>query len=457
MKAPDTSRTGTDTSEAPPARSGPGTSATDAALALLRTGLDAATAASLEACVRCNLCAESCHVFLTDREAASAPAAKVQQVARLYRRHRTASGALLPRLTGARALDDAALAELVEGSFGRCSQCGRCTLNCAVGLDPAAAIRFGRALVAAAGLVPAGITANVTAALETGNSMRIGADDVRETIAWLEDDLRSTTGDPSLSLPVDRRGARVLYALNPREIKFFPLSISAAGALFHAAGESWTLSSTDFDITNYGYFAADRAAAGEIARHLYARAEALGVRTLVVAECGHGYRSLRWEGPEYLRRTLPFEIRSFVEVLDDWLTAGRIRLDPAKNAERVTLHDPCNLVRNGGVIEPQRRVLRAAARDFVEMTPNREKNYCCGGGGGLLAASEFTARRIATGRVKAEQIRRTGARVVVSPCHNCIDQLMELNRHYALGVEVRTLAEVAADALVTSPPAGTSL
>ena len=451
--APEGSGTGSDTSEARPARSRPGTSATTGALALLQTGLDAATAASLEACVRCNLCAESCHVFLTDREAASAPAAKVQQVARLYRRHRTASGALLPRLTGARALDDAALTELVEGAFGRCTQCGRCTLNCAVGLDPAAAIRFGRALTAAAGLAPAGIRASIAAALESGNSMRLGADDVRETIAWLEEDLRTTTGDASISLPIDRRGAHVLYALNPRELKFFPLSISAAGQLFHAAGERWTLTSTDFDITNYGFFAADRDAARDIARRVIERAEDLGVETLVVAECGHGYRSLRWEAPEWLRRPLPFRIRSFVEVLDDYVTSGRIRLDPSRNAARVTLHDPCNLVRNGGVIEPQRRVLRAAAQDFVEMTPNREKNYCCGGGGGLLAASEFTARRIATGRVKAEQIRRTGARVVVSPCHNCIDQLMELNRHYALGVEVRTLAEVAADALMTSPDA----
>jgi Fe-S oxidoreductase len=132
----------------------------------------------------------------------------------------------------------------------------------------------------------------------------------------------------------------------------------------------------------------------------------------------------------------------------DYLAGGRLRLDPGKNPERVTLHDPCNLVRNGGVIEEQRVLLRAAAKDFVEMTPNREDNYCCGGGGGILAASEHTARRIEAGRIKADQIRATGAKVVASPCHNCIDQLMELNRAYKLGVEVRTLAEIVADALV---------
>jgi Fe-S oxidoreductase len=421
---------------------------TGPALDVLRDRLDPRDAAFLESCVRCNLCAESCHVYLADGEPDSMPAAKVERVARLYRRYHTWSGRRLPWLTGARTLDARGLEELKDAAFGRCTMCGRCTLNCAIGLDPAAVIGLARAMVAAAGQVPLGLTANVTAALETGNSMRIPAAEVRETVAWLEDDLRATTGDPTISLPLDQPGRRVLYALNPREIKFFPLSIQAAGLLFHAARESWTLTSSDFDITNYAYFACDRASAGAISRRLLERAEQLGVETLVVAECGHGYRSLRWEAPEYLRRTFPFEVVSFVELLDQYVADGRVALDATRNRERVTLHDPCNLVRNGGVIEPQRRVLRRAAWDFVEMTPNREHNYCCGGGGGMLAASEYAARRIATGKLKAEQIRRTGAKVVVTPCHNCIDQLLELNKHYELGVEIRTLAEVAADALV---------
>jgi len=418
------------------------------ALEVLRTRLDARTAAFLEACVRCNLCAESCHVYLADGESASTPAAKVQQVARLYRRYHTWSGRVLPWLTGARELDEADLDALKDAAFGRCTMCGRCTLNCAVGLDPTAVMGLARAMLVAAGKVPEGITANVTAALETGNSMRIPADEVRETIAWLEADLRESTGDATITLPLDQPGKRVLYALNPREIKFFPLSIQAAGLIFHAARESWTLTSADFDITNYAYFACDRATAGKISARVLERAHSLGVETLVVAECGHGYRSLRWEAPEYLQRTYPFEILSFVELLERYVAGGRITLNATRNRDRVTLHDPCNLVRNGGVIEPQRTVLRRAAWDFVEMTPNREHNYCCGGGGGMLAASEYAARRVATGKLKAEQIRRTGAKVVVTPCHNCMDQLLELSKRYELGVEIRTLAEVVADALV---------
>lgn len=422
------------------------------ALAVLEERLDERTAAYLNACVRCGLCADSCHVFLATGDPESIPARKAERLARLYRRYHTLLGRIAPRFVGAEAVSDGALDALATAAFGRCTVCGRCALHCSVGLDPAAILRFARLVAQAAGRVPKGIQANVDLAHATGNNMGIAREDVLETVSWLEEDLRETTGDASIRLPIDAPGARVYYVLNPRELKFFPLSISAAGMIFHAASESWTLSSTDFDLTNYGMFAGDESAAREFTGRIVQRAETLGVEELVVAECGHGFRSLRWEAAEWLGRRLPFRVTSFVELMARYLAEGRLPLDPARNAARVTLHDPCNLVRHGGVIEEQRLVLRAAVAEFVEMTPNRLDNYCCGGGGGLLAASEHTAARLEAGRPKADQIRATGARVVAAPCHNCIDQLSEINRHYRLGVEVRTIAEIVADALRPRDP-----
>ncbi len=422
------------------------------ALEVLEDRLDERTAAYLNACVRCGLCADSCHVFLASGDPETIPAKKAERVARLYRRYHTLLGRIAPRFAGAEDASDEALDALATAAFGRCTVCGRCALHCSIGLDPAAILRFARLMAQAAGRVPKGIQASIDLARATGNNMGIAREDVIETLSWLEEDLRDTTGDASIQLPVDRPGARVYYVLNPRELKFFPLSISAAGLIFHAAGESWTLSSTDFDLTNYGMFAADEAAAREFSGRIVRRAEELGVEELVVAECGHGYRALRWEAPEWLGRRLPFRVTSFVEVMARYLAEGRLTLDPSRNPARVTLHDPCNLVRHGGVIEEQRAVLRAAAADFVEMTPNRLDNYCCGGGGGLLAASEHAAARLEAGRPKADQIRATGARIVAAPCHNCIDQLGEINRHYKLGVEVKTIAEIVADALTTGGP-----
>ncbi|MEE8640341.1 MAG: heterodisulfide reductase-related iron-sulfur binding cluster, partial [bacterium] len=79
---------------------------------------------------------------------------------------------------------------------------------------------------------------------------------------------------------------------------------------------------------------------------------------------------------------------------------------------------------------------------------NREQNFCCGGGGGMLSMSEYGDRRVASGEVKAEQIRATGAKIVAAPCHNCADQLLDLNKKYRLGVEIKAVVELVYEALV---------
>lgn len=40
------------------------------------------------------------------------------------------------------------------------------------------------------------------------------------------------------------------------------------------------------------------------------------------------------------------------------------------------------------------------------------------------------------------------AKIVVAPCHNCIDQLMELNKEYSLNIQLKTVAELLANAIV---------
>jgi Fe-S oxidoreductase len=96
-----------------------------------------------------------------------------------------------------------------------------------------------------------------------------------------------------------------------------------------------------------------------------------------------------------------------VELIADYIKSNRIKVEKGSLKQRVTLHDPCNLVRNGGIVDPQRYVLNMIAADFVEMTPHGIDNYCCGGGGGQLAMSEYNERRMAIGERKAEQIRNT--------------------------------------------------
>jgi Fe-S oxidoreductase len=173
--------------------------------------------------------------------------------------------------------------------------------------------------------------------------------------------------------------------------------IQAAAKIFNAAGEDWTMSTESWDATNYGLFSGDDDAARTIAHNLEKAVNKLGAETLVMAECGHGYRSQRWEGENWVGHTYPFGIMSFVELQAEYIKQGRIKLDPNVNTKRVTYHDPCNQARNGGIVEEPRYILRQAVMDFVEMEPHGIENYCCGGGGGMLSMSDSKPERAGGG------------------------------------------------------------
>ena len=420
-------------------------------LDLFRAKLGAADAAWLQTCVHCGLCAESCHYFLADHEPQSIPAHKLEQVASVFRGRYTLAGRLAPALAGARPFDRRMVRAWVEAAFGRCSTCGRCSLNCTTGVNMPAVMRAARSTLTEMGLIPADLQQVVTTALETGNNMGITREDWLDTVQWIEEETQGAVNDPAARIPVDKHGANILFTVNPREPKFFPLGMQASATVFHAAGEDWTVASEGWDLTNYGLFSGNNAEGGAIARNLLDSMERLGCTTLVIGECGHGFAAARWESAEWLRKRPGFRIISFLELMEDYFRQGRLKVDPSRITDRVTLHDPCNTVRQGGISEPQRSILRRCVTDFVEMTPNRAENFCCGGGGGQLAMAQYRDKRLQAGGIKAEQIRATGARIVVAPCHNCIDQLMELNREYKLNVVIRTVAEIVADALV--PPA----
>ncbi len=418
------------------------------ALEALRKRLGGRLLTHLNSCVHCGLCGSSCHYYLRYRDPRFIPGNKVDQIARLYRRYFSQLGRILPGWIGARDLDDEGIEEMVDVIFGGCTMCGRCSVHCSIGVDIPFLVRTARTMMVEMGLVPKGLQSTIDAAVATGNNMAIPRGELIDTLEWLEEDLRMEVKDDRAAIPRDAVGKRILYTLNPREPKFFPLSISAMAKILYAAGESWTISTHCYDVTNYAYYSGDDGTARRLVERLFNEVKKLKAEALVLAECGHGFRAIRWEGPGWLEQAYPYPVLSVVELVAGYLRSGRIRLDRSLNAERVTLHDPCNLVRAGGVIEEQRYLLREAAADFVEMFPNREDNYCCGGGGGQLSMSEYRDRRVEAGETKANQIRETGARIVATPCHNCIDQLMELNKVYELNVEIKTVAEIVADALV---------
>ena len=238
-----------------------------------------------------------------------------------------------PLLSGAQALDAEMVGRWVDSLYGRCSLCGRCALNCTLGINISRLIRLARTTLAAVDLVPPELQSTVSTAVEKGNNMGIPREEWLDTVQWLEEELRQETGDSSARLPIDQSDARLFYTVNPREPKFFPLSLLATAKIFYAAGESWTFSGDYYDVTNYGLFSGDDQAAGLISARLRDSMHKLNATTLVLGECGHGYNANRWEAPEWLASEYDFEVKSILQIIADYIRQGRIKLDPSRNPE----------------------------------------------------------------------------------------------------------------------------
>jgi Fe-S oxidoreductase len=283
---------------------------------------------------------------------------------------------------------------------------------------------------------------------EIGNQMGVLKEEYLDTLEWMSEELSGELNDPSAVIPVDVPGTNVVYSINPREVKYDPRTIADAAKIFHLAGESWTMPSEGWDMTNFGLFSGDDDLGGAVARRLYDKVVELGGRKLVISECGHGYRSTRCEGPNWAGMDVPFEMESSVLTMLRYIREGRITVDKNRNTTPVTFHDSCNNARSCGLYEEPRELLDLVVTDFREMHPNRSENYCCTGGGGAMSMSEYTPRRLKSAKVKADQLAATGAKVVVTSCHNCVDGLTDLIRHYKLDMQVTQLVNLVATAVV---------
>jgi Fe-S oxidoreductase len=168
------------------------------------------------------------------------------------------------------------------------------------------------------------------------------------------------------------------------------------------------------------------------------------VKEVCVCECGTAYRVMK-----QLSGQQPFKVTSITEVHARYLREGRLKLDKTKIKGAITYHDPCQIARNGGVMAAPRYILQHLSDDFREMTADPRYNWCCGGGGGLVALGDETLDfRMKSSRVKVDQVKATGAAILVTACENCHTQLGNLNDHYKMGLEVKFLSSMVADALV---------
>ncbi|QGU32965.1 (Fe-S)-binding protein [Thermochromatium tepidum] len=412
------------------------------AIATLIAETNADEAVWLESCIRCGQCTSACHYFQATGDTKYAPLRKMNLYRRVYQREIGPFRwwyRLVTRPIGLKDLE--ALQELVYDS---CSECGRCTMVCPMGIDIASLVHHQRSALVAAELVPPELAALQMEQKQRGTVFGASA----EALHRMVDTIRERAG---VAIPLDKARAEVMVLSSAVDLVGNGNGLLATARVMNHLGVDWTICSDGFESANFGLLSGDMALWKRQVDPIVAAAKRIGAKTLVIAECGHAYPALRWN-PTLKGEDLPFEMMYMSEYLGRQAKAGRLRLRPLQG--RVTYHDPCKTGRRGGAFDEPRAVLRAMQADFVELPANKEFNWCCGGGAGIFLLERATRLRDESFKIKMRQVDMTGAEAVVVSCASCRLNF-EAGRHKnQWNKRVESLVELVAAHLLDDAPQG---
>ncbi len=390
--------------------------------------------AYLEGCIHCGLCAEACHFHEATGDPRHTPAYKMFPMAKAYKRSKSPMNwlGLIKTITQ----DD--LDEWEELIYDTCTMCGRCTNICPMDIDIAAIVGATRKAYVAAGLGPEDLMQAAENVRNHGSPLKVSSSVLEDRLEWIED-------EHEVEIPLDKKDAEVLFTISSIELMKYPESIAAMAKLLNHGGVNWTISSKGYEVTNFGYLSgkADLAKLG-LTRVVDA-AEELGIKTVIIPECGHAYSVMRWAGASILGRPLPFEVFHITEYLAKLKREGKVTFKPTE--ESFTYHDPCQVSRRGGAQADARYLLEGFAPNFVEMTPTANQNWCCGGGGGVQAIGRAAELRYKVFEIKAKQVAAAGTNKMISSCANCRLTFDESIAAVNWGGELDSLVEMLANNL----------
>jgi len=421
----------------------------------------------MDSCVKCGACTDKCHYFLGTADPNNMPVARQDLMRAVYRRYFTFAGRWLPWLVGAVDLTEEVLREWYN-YYHQCSECRRCAVYCPFGIDTAEVTMAGREILASVGLGQKYANEVICKVHATGNNLGLRRPALQNTLDALTEEVAQDAG-AAVKFPLDEPGAEILLVTPSADFFAEPHVDGLIGyaKVFHRAGIPWTLSSHASEAANFGLFVGSRAHMKKVALRVREAALELGVRRIVVGECGHAWRVAYnyWNtliGPfDFLDANYPAP-QHICEVTHDLIQRGALVFDKSVHDDKVvTFHDSCNVARAsnmggiaGGQFSIPRDILRACCNRFVDMRADAvgEATYCCGGGGGLLGDDLLELRvKGASPRMHAlrEVIDQHGVTHMAAICAICKSQFGAVLPHYDCDMNmVVSLHQLVGDALV---------
>lgn len=379
------------------------------AKAVMRQKMDRSLALDLEACVHCGYCSEACHFYQGTQDPKYAPNRKLDLLRRFHARETSAFAPVKRLFVADITADDLrAYQELVYDS---CTECGRCSMVCPMGINTARGVNVMREVLYEAGLAPLELMAVAQEQAQQGTVFGVGKEQLRQAVEALR--------GQGIEVPLDEPRADVLLVTTVIDVLLYVDAFAATARILNHLGLRWTLRSAGFEAANFGLLAGDEKLQAQASRRIVDEAIAIGASTVILPECGHACPALRWDARLADGGPLPFEALAVSEFVGREAAAGRLQLTPVADHEVVTYHDACKLARHGGVMHEPRQALEAIGIDLRETTPTAERNWCCGGGAGAFLINRAAPLRHRAWEIKREQIDATGAPTVIVSCASC--------------------------------------
>lgn len=414
----------------------------------------------LDSCVHCGACTDKCHYFIGTQDPKNMPVARQDLMRNVYRRYFTTAGKYFPKLVGAQDFSKEVLDDWFK-YYHQCSECRRCSVFCPYGIDTAEITMAGREILDSIGYGQKYSNEIIGKVHRIGNNLGLPGPALEDTLTGLEEDVLEDTG-VAVKYPIDVKGAEVLLVTPSADFFAEPHvdSLIGYGKVFHAAGISWTLSSKASEAGNFGMFIGNYDQLRRIALRVREAALDLGVKRIVVGECGHAWRvaysfwntlvgigaggkdpfAIELQNQLDHRYKQPMHI---CELTWDLIQQGRLKFDKEKNDHRIiTFHDSCNVARAsrmgdtpGGQFEIPRNIIKAVANHYVDMAADtiHERTFCCGGGGGVLT-DELLDLRVKGALPRMEALKRVvddhGVNFMATICAICKAQFTKVLPYY---------------------------
>jgi Fe-S oxidoreductase len=391
---------------------------------------------SVNNCVHCHTCDAACPVYLSSgKKEIYRPNFRLELLQKLKRMYVDRNIWRIKQPLP----DWHMIARLAELAY-RCTLCRRCAMICPMGVDNGLITREIRKLFSQEmGIAPENLhTSGTIKQIES-----IYTPITPMNMAVLGQKIQQITGR-TIPVPMDELGADIVVMYTPHNHPAHLENAAAMAIIMDASGLSWTFSNLiDRQTNNYGMWYDDIQLA-IIASEQAKIAKAHRAKKIMLGEgCAHAYNASIVVSDRLMSREDNIPRDNYLPVLEDLVCNRKIKTSRRKLAFPVTLHDPCNIVRQMGIVNPQRNVLKEICPQFREMEPHGVDNFCCGGGSGfgLLQSPDFMEwKALVSGRIKVKQILEAFKdelnepvyKYICAPCLSCRVQINGLLDYYGL-------------------------